>query len=69
MTMKVAHLINLSGFGGVEKRFSMFIKNSNLDNHIICASNSIDERISNLFKDDKIIFANKIISGAVLDKV
>lgn len=58
--MNIVHLINLAGFGGVEKRFSMFIENSNFDNHIICMSNNIDERISSLFKDKKIIFANKI---------
>lgn len=51
--MKVVHLINLSGFGGVEKRFSMFIENSNINNSVICCSNKIDSRISNLFDDKK----------------
>lgn len=61
--MKVVHLINLSGFGGVEKRFSMFIENSQFDNTIICCSNSIDEKISDLFKNKNIIFANKVFNN------
>ncbi|MET4863039.1 glycosyltransferase [Morganella morganii] len=61
--MKVAHLINLSGFGGVEKRFSMFIENSHFDNTIICCSNKIDDKISNLFHDKKIIFANRVLNN------
>lgn len=61
--MKVAHLINLSGFGGVEKRFSMFIENSQFDNTIICCSNRIDDKISDLFDDKKITFANRIFNN------
>lgn len=60
--MKVLHLINLQGFGGVEKRFIKYLNKSIHNNVIMCVSNNIDKRIENQFSKKEILFVNRIFN-------
>lgn len=61
--MKILHLINLQGFGGVEKRFIKYLNKSNHYNIVMCVSNNIDERIEKQFSKKNILFVNRIFNS------
>ncbi|WP_368911343.1 glycosyltransferase [Proteus vulgaris] len=61
--MKVLHLINLQGFGGVEKRFIKYLNKSKHNNIVMCVSNNIDERIEEQFSKKDILFVNRVFNS------
>ncbi|MEM8182324.1 glycosyltransferase [Morganella morganii subsp. sibonii] len=58
--MKLLHLINLQGFGGAERLFLEYLKNSSFDNEILCTSNSVNKNIKDEVSSLKIKFSNFI---------
>ncbi|MEY1423566.1 glycosyltransferase [Morganella morganii] len=63
--MKILHLINLQGFGGAERLFIEYLKNSSFTNEVLCSSNQINENIISELKSYKIIYANRIGNTSV----
>lgn len=63
--MKILHLINLQGFGGAERLFIEYLKNSSFTNEVLCSSNQINENIISELKSYKIIYANCIGNTSV----
>ncbi|WP_338885378.1 hypothetical protein [Xenorhabdus sp. TH1] len=60
--MKLLHLINLHGFGGAERLFIEYLKNSSFENCVICSSNKINKNILPELSEFKIIYANRIFN-------
>lgn len=58
--MKILHLINLHGFGGAERLFIEYLKNSSFTNEIICTSNAINNNIINELAPYQVTYANYI---------
>lgn len=65
MILKILHVINLQGFGGAERLFIEYIKNSSFDNEILCTSNHLNKNLISELNDFKIIYANKVASTSV----
>ncbi|RUT65600.1 glycosyl transferase [Morganella morganii] len=63
--MKILHLINLQGFGGAERLFIEYLKNSSFTNEVLCTSNQINNNIISELKPYKIIYANRIGNTSV----
>ncbi|WP_337237435.1 glycosyltransferase [Proteus faecis] len=63
--MKILHLINLQGFGGAERLFIEYLKNSSFQNEILCTSNSLNKNLSQELKSFNIKYANKIASTKI----
>ncbi|MCU6272557.1 glycosyltransferase [Morganella morganii] len=63
--MKILHLINLQGFGGAERLFIEYLKNSSFNNEVLCTSNQINNNIISELKPYKIIYANHIGNTSV----
>ncbi|MDC9591409.1 glycosyltransferase [Xenorhabdus sp. XENO-10] len=63
--MKLLHLINLQGFGGAERIFIEYLKNSSFDNEILCTSNVINKHIASELSHFKINYANYIGSTSI----
>ncbi|EPL8092894.1 glycosyltransferase [Morganella morganii] len=63
--MKILHLINLQGFGGAERLFIEYLKNSSFTNEVLCSSNQINKNIISELKSYKIIYANRIGNTSV----
>ncbi|MBC8954140.1 glycosyltransferase [Xenorhabdus sp. PB62.4] len=63
--MKLLHLINLQGFGGAERIFIEYLKNSSFDNEILCTSNSINKNLENELLQFNINFSNFIGSTTI----
>ncbi|PHM58630.1 glycosyltransferase family 4 protein [Xenorhabdus sp. KK7.4] len=61
--MKVIHLINLQGFGGVEKRFVKYIRNSHNENIIYCLSNTIDENVASTLSGIYLNMVNRVFNS------
>ncbi|MEQ4924803.1 glycosyltransferase [Proteus hauseri] len=57
--MRILHLINLQGFGGAERLFIEYLKNSSFNNEILCVSNNINKNIEPELARFKINFVNK----------
>ncbi|PHM66198.1 Glycosyltransferase [Xenorhabdus stockiae] len=60
--MKVSHIINLQGFGGAERLFIEYLKNSSFENYVICTSNDVNKNILSELSSSKIIYSNRIIN-------
>ncbi|MBD2822508.1 glycosyltransferase [Xenorhabdus sp. 42] len=60
--MKILHVINLQGFGGAERLFLEYLKNSSFHNEILCTSNDINKNIKPELSQFKIDFSSKISS-------
>ncbi|WP_290012841.1 glycosyltransferase [Proteus terrae] len=63
--MKILHLINLQGFGGAERLFIEYLKNSSFQNEILCTSNSLNKNLLPELKHFNIKHANKIASTKI----
>ncbi|MFU9077437.1 glycosyltransferase [Proteus sp. LHD240705] len=63
--MKILHLINLQGFGGAERLFIEYLKNSSFQNEILCTSNSLNKNLIPELKNFNIKYANKIASTKI----
>ncbi|MBC8952965.1 glycosyltransferase family 4 protein [Xenorhabdus sp. PB62.4] len=61
--MKIVHLINLQGFGGVEKRFVKYIKNSSYKNIVLCLSNSINEHVASTLSGIAVYRVNRVFDA------
>lgn len=63
--MKILHLINLQGFGGAERLFIEYLKNSSFQNEVLCTSNSLNKNLIPELKHFDIKYANKIASTKI----
>ncbi|VTP70729.1 Uncharacterised protein [Proteus vulgaris] len=63
--MKILHVINLQGFGGAERLFIEYIKNSSFDNEILCTSNYLNKNLTSELEGFKITYANKVASTSI----
>ncbi|CDG21080.1 putative glycosyltransferase [Xenorhabdus poinarii G6] len=63
--MKILHLINLQGFGGAERLFLEYLKNSSFENEILCTSNILNENLISELQSFKINYANRIGSTSI----